>query len=142
MEQQYIVKERRYYESALSVRSRMRFPYAPAPIDEAIQNLEWQRNFCANVLHASCDLWLEPVRGDAYVIEAYIDGEWVAEEYFEDYQDAVYHYERCLEYSGDYRFLHADGSEVEETTADDAYEAYRDHVRAESNILARRARTW
>ena len=141
--QKYIIKERRYYASDYyGVLSRIRFPYPPAEIGEALKDLAWHKDFCANTLHVACDLWLEPVRDGAYVIEFYSNGQWVAEDYFEDYDDALFHYESRCEQSNGWRLSYADGSPVEETTAYDAYEAWRDHVRTESDILARRSRTW
>jgi len=142
MGQKYIVKERRYYASDYyGVLSRIRFPYPPAEIGGALNNLAWHKDFCANTLHVACDLWIEPVRDDAFVIEVYDFGQWMAEEYFEDYHDALFHYEGRREQSNEWRLVYADGSEIE-TTAYDAYEAWRDHVRTESDILARRSRTW
>jgi hypothetical protein len=142
MGQQYIVKQRRYWYSEFrGLVADISVVDEPADFGESVYSLERRRRINAGNGWAA-DIWIEPIRDSAYVIEERWYNGWKAFEYYEAYREAEDAFERFAHEPYQYRLSYADGSPIEDSTADDAYEAYRDHVRTESNILAKRSRAW
>ena len=127
----YVCMVRRYWSGWARVEV---FSDEPSSIADATADATCARSYMRNA-----DVWVQPVRDD-YCMTQWFDGKrWETLHTYTDERDA---WEAIDGRGSDYRVVYADGSPVEETTAYDAYEAWRDHVRTESDILARRSRTW
>lgn len=127
----YVCMIRRYWPGWSRVEV---FSDEPESISEATENAAMARS------HLHCaDVWVQPVRDDYCMIQWFDGSRWITQHTYTNERDAL---DALADLPGDYRVVYVDGSPGEEAAAYDAYEAWRDHVRTESDILARRSRTW